>query len=401
MIEFQIKKSAKPIIIKLLVAVICISAPLLSADLLFSKSAYIMDEGRFVLSADLFRYSYLKNFTAIYLTQTTNYSPYELVTETNEVISEKYSTYEMLYMPVTLNIGLVRFLQFDFVFPMIAYRDLATERLNEMNNSENTSFYGFTLGDVKFETRVRWDNVKTLSSFNLAFGVQVATGSESGRRDADSELDLNLTKVYTNKEPGYDDPATWYESGYKYFPLSSHTKEYKISFYYTQQWMRNLFSHFNLSYVYALEEDEQFWKPKNLFEYNEDAPEGEKVQWYWFGVQDLFKKIFWIWSKDDPLAYRRNDRIEYAFALEYFMPSTLSVGKAEIDVAYKWFVEFNGIISWDESSAFSSEFVVTPGFWLKMTKYGRFIFGYSFIISDDEKRRFYNRKLSMGLRFAL
>lgn len=369
---------------------------LFAADLLYTKSAYMSDDGRVNVSFGMFRYAYEKTFNVILIEEITNANVVNHTT--NEDYSSSHATYELYEMPITAQIGISRFLQFDFTLPLVAFRNLGRERLAEDLNTTETTFFGPSLGDVNFDIRIRWDKIKTSSTFNFGFTVVLPTGAKKSRYESG---EYNETTYIIETNYSGTDIETKYLSEYDYFyePISSDLFELHWDFYYTQHWWRDLLSHFNISYIYQAEEGETFWEIEPVFERKEKDGRAD-FQFYGAGLDDLFRKLFWINSREDPWRFSRNDRIETSLALEYYFDSPLTIGKYQLDIGYKIFAELGAKIAFSEYSTFNSEITLTPGVWLKISKFARFVAGYTFVLLDED-RRFYNKRLAISIRLMI
>ncbi|MEK6795516.1 MAG: hypothetical protein AABZ39_12105 [Spirochaetota bacterium] len=369
------------------------AAFLTASDLIDVKSARILEENRLVISADLHHYSYAKSVDVIYVTG--YYAGDFVITNTNAVVHSPHVTYEYLYLPFKLQYGLANLFEFDVTFPIVAYRDSA--RANMPGATGPEVIRGFFFCDTTLEARMRFNDYDNRAVFNLAVSVQLPTGASHPR--ADAALPSHAVIVATNAAVGSIDPNTIGESDYSLSPFSRGVGEFAISCYYTKEWIDDLLMHINFSYIYELEPGEVFWQPED-FVTMPPAGSTEPPVFKFFGIEKLLKKLFWTWSRTDPWMFRRNDAIKAAIAFEYQLDTPLTIGDAAIDMSYKFFLEISGTLMWDQSSSRRNELTITPGAWIKLTRYARLLVGYTFVILDREDR-YYNQRFSAGIRVIL
>lgn len=374
--------------------VLGLAAVLAASDLIDVKSARILEENRLILSADIHHYSYVKTFDIIYVSGYT--AGAFVITNTNDVVSSKHVTYEYLYLPFKLQYGLANLFEFDVSFPIVAYRDSVKGAMPGASAAE--VIRGFFFCDTTFEVRLRFNDYDNRAAFNLAASVQLPTGASHPR--SGSGLSSHTTIIATNVSPGSVDPSTLGENDYSLSPFSRGVSEFSLSCYYTKEWLDDLLMHVNVSYIYELAPGEIFWQPEDFVTMQPDGSGNTTPIFKFFGIEKLFKQLFWTWSRTDPWYYRRNDSIKAAIAFEYQFDTPLAIGDAAIDMSYKFFLEISGTLMWDQSSSRRNELIVTPGAWIKLTRYARLLVGYTFVIADREDR-YYNQRFSAGIRVLL
>ncbi|MBI4977014.1 MAG: hypothetical protein HZC28_05995 [Spirochaetes bacterium] len=374
-------------LVRLLAVFFAAGACIFASDLIKVKSARILEENRFLVAADLAQYSLVKSFVVNYISDTVG------VITTNAVVASEHTTSEYLYLPIKIRYGMIQLLEFDVSLPLVAWRD-AARAYNPGARFEDT-FKGFFFCDASFEARLRVDDIAQNAAWNIAVAVQLPTGV--GKPQVENRLP-NVTSInVTNQTVGSFDPSTIGENDYTLSPFSRGLGEFTVSFYYTKEWIDDLLTHFNISYIYELEQGETFWQPEAFIATVPQATGGSTYDFKGFGIEKLLKKLFWTWSRTDPWEYRRNDAIEAGCAIEYYMEAPLTIGDSfTIDLAYKLFLEVTGTLAWDVSSSRRSELVITPGVWIRAAKYARFLLGTSFVILDNPGR-YYSHKLTAGL----
>jgi len=342
--------------IPILVFFIFLIARLSAVDLVYTRSAWPQREGRGNLSVNLGKYLYHNEYGR----------------------AER----EYLYLPVYMQYGLTSFVQLAAFLPIINARNVIESKGNMFSGGE-----GIAVGDFHIELKFSDDNKEPEYNYSIVVRYQYKSGVQTG-------LSPQEIQMLTDKS-GVDRKIT-----VSYYPFSKGVENLGLGYYLTTDLFKKIDVNFNATYTYefGIIEDEaegerrmtikDFFKFENIIEKEKDK-EGKETEKFkiksFFGLEKMFKRLFWTSSKSDPWSDKRDDHITLSLSLDTFLDTDYYIGKKRVLIGLRPFVEFTGILNWHESSTTRSCLMINPGLWIKFTNPLRYMISFTFVAARSRE----------------
>jgi len=328
-----------PAAIRILAVFLSLS-PVHAANYFYTRSAYFNLEGRGTLASGLTQLS----------------------------VSGDYGDYQKRYfiIPLFFDFSLVRNVQTGVEVPIVGFRDIKRDTVEFAPVGDVQAFLEFGRDDTEY-------------NFRDAIIIQVTYGSGQG-----ASFD-----IMTNEKRSEAYSREINNKGY--YPASRGNNQYALGYRLTKHIGNNSSFTFNGSYVYELLEGETF-KSNFVDEFQgviiesasntNDTAVGKfsTSDYSFFGIENIFKKLFWTTDPENPWHDKANDHLEFSCTIDTYFDTDYYIGERRIEFGFKPFIELSYHYRFTGLSLYKSRLILVPGMWVKIGSKIRYLFGVSKIL---------------------
>ncbi|HMB00451.1 MAG TPA: hypothetical protein VKS21_05635 [Spirochaetota bacterium] len=271
-------------------------------------------------------------------------------------------------------------------------------------NKENR--YSSQAGQPILALNFNWDDIE----YNSTKGVMLRVMLKFKSPYEDSVLTNKGRSYYKNN---FTAEAPGIEDGTDFYPAVKARFNYDIGYMYAKKISQKSTIQFNFRYNYSFTTAEENgimtnifpvggWTRKKIITSRDTAGNETQVtnkSFILFGFIPMFKNWFWRQNGSDPWYDKKNDYLLFTGSIDTFINTDYYINNKKIIIAFKPYIEFAFFKRFSKESLEKTRLVISPGVWLKVTKWFRFVAGLHKTIYA-EKGYNYKQSFFLSLRVA-